>query len=110
MLLVIAIASPRFNLSLLTTYQSDKIKEEQLYQVMKRKHLGLGNDETSEEEWSTTIMRDTYASIISHQALLEYVTLSGGSISKRETLVSCLRKMANASATSSRKHRIQNED
>lgn len=42
---------------------------------MKQKHVGVGNQDTTEEEWLSNVKRDTYYSILSHSSLLEYTTL-----------------------------------
>ncbi|KAH3901366.1 U2 snRNP complex subunit YSF3 SCDLUD_002858 [Saccharomycodes ludwigii] len=43
---------------------------------MKEKHIGLGNDNTTPEEWATNVHRDTYNSLINHSGLLEYLSLA----------------------------------
>ncbi|AMD19372.1 HBR471Cp [Eremothecium sinecaudum] len=73
---------------------SDKIRQEQLFQTMKQKHLGLGTDNTSKAEWFTQINRDTYNTLIGHTSLLEYTAL-GSSSTKAETRLSLIDKMCN---------------
>lgn len=75
--------------------QSDKVRQQQLYQVMKQKHVGLGNDDTNRDEWMTNVHRDTYNSILGHSGLLEYVSLASGDHSKRTTKLEIIDKMCN---------------
>ncbi|ESX00201.1 hypothetical protein HPODL_05188 [Ogataea parapolymorpha DL-1] len=53
---------------------ADKIREKQLYEALKSKHIGLGNEETTRTEYISNIKRDTYASLVAHPAMLEFLS------------------------------------
>ncbi|SCU80232.1 LAMI_0B01310g1_1 [Lachancea mirantina] len=72
---------------------SDKHKEQQLFQTMKHKHLGLGNESTTKEEWMIHVKRDTYYSLLAHSMSVEYLTLSRDNTSKRITEMELINKM-----------------
>ncbi|EDO16255.1 hypothetical protein Kpol_505p32 [Vanderwaltozyma polyspora DSM 70294] len=74
---------------------SDKVRQQQLYQVLKQKYVGLGNEKTTKEEWLTNVNRDTYNSLQGHSASLEYITLGKRASSKRDTKVDLINKMCN---------------
>ncbi|CCD25620.1 U2 snRNP complex subunit YSF3 NDAI_0F03020 [Naumovozyma dairenensis CBS 421] len=54
---------------------SDKQREQQQYRTLKQKYVGLGDENTTKDEWLTNVQRDTYNSLQGHAALLEYITL-----------------------------------
>ncbi|AET40752.1 U2 snRNP complex subunit YSF3 Ecym_6377 [Eremothecium cymbalariae DBVPG len=72
---------------------SDKIRQEQLFHIMKQKHIGLGTDDTTKDEFFTQIHRDTYSSIVNHSALLEYTMISSPHDTKAETKLQMIEKM-----------------
>ncbi|CDO92024.1 unnamed protein product [Kluyveromyces dobzhanskii CBS 2104] len=82
-------------IAILTNIQSNKVKEEQEYEAMRKKNPGVGNAKTTEEEWSETISKDSYTSMAMHQGLLEYYTVASGLPSKRDAELALLRKVAN---------------
>lgn len=85
---------PRFGLSLLTlAVLKSEVHGQQHYQVLKHKYIGLGKENTTQEEWTENIHRDTYNSLQGHAGLLEYLTLAQNSPSKRQTRIELLRKM-----------------
>ncbi|WPK23212.1 hypothetical protein PUMCH_000440 [Australozyma saopauloensis] len=51
---------------------ADKVRENQQYLRHKAKYIGLGNPETTREEFATQIHRDTLASIAMHKDILMY--------------------------------------
>ncbi|SCU85564.1 LADA_0D08284g1_1 [Lachancea dasiensis] len=73
---------------------SDKQRQQQLFQVMKQKHLGLGTEGTTSDEWLTHVHRDTYYSLASHNAMLEYLALAQNDQSKRITELRLLERMS----------------
>lgn len=78
-----------------TYEQSDKQRQKRLYQLQKQKYLGVGNENTTDQEWLANVRRDTYNSLQGHSAMLEYLTLANDSItSKRDMKIALLRKMA----------------
>lgn len=61
---------------------------------MKQKYLGVGNENTTQDEWMANVTRDTYNNIQGHSAMLEYVTLaSGDNEPKASKRIELLRKM-----------------
>lgn len=60
---------------------------------MRQKHLGLGTESTTREEWQTHVRRDTYYSLASHSASLEYLTLARSNESKKVTKLELMAKM-----------------
>ncbi|SCU96022.1 LANO_0E12200g1_1 [Lachancea nothofagi CBS 11611] len=74
---------------------SDKNRQQQLFQVMKQKHLGLGTENTTADEWMTNVHKDTYYSMAAHSSMLEYLTLAQHNSSKRVTELRLLEKMCN---------------
>lgn len=47
-----------------------------MYANLKQKHVGIGNQDTSKEEWLANVKRDTYYSLLAHSSLLEYTTMA----------------------------------
>ena len=66
---------------------------------MKQKHIGLGTDDTSRDEWLTQVHRDTYNSLLGHSALLQYAALSGPTRNKAETRLAMVSRMCGGPAT-----------
>lgn len=86
----------RLTNQLITNYlQSNKVREEQVYEAIRKKHAGVGNEKTTKEEWSANISKDTYAGLAMHQNMLEYVTLASNYTSKKDAQLAMLRKVAN---------------
>lgn len=50
-------------------------REEHLYKTMKARYVGLGNADTSRDEFIGNIRRDTYASLIGHDSLLTQLSV-----------------------------------
>ncbi|KAK6197561.1 splicing factor 3B subunit 5/RDS3 complex subunit 10 [Scheffersomyces amazonensis] len=51
---------------------ADKVKEQNDYNRLKAKYIGLGNADTSRTEFLTNVHRDTLASLSHHQHLVLY--------------------------------------
>ncbi|CCK72018.1 U2 snRNP complex subunit YSF3 KNAG_0I02320 [Huiozyma naganishii CBS 8797] len=73
---------------------SDKQRQRILYNTLKQKYEGLGNENTTREEWLTQVVRDSCASIVLHSGLLEYQSLGPDSQSKHRERLRLLHKMA----------------
>ncbi|CAH2446333.1 U2 snRNP SF3b subcomplex component [Komagataella phaffii CBS 7435] len=54
---------------------ADKLKEQQVFDQLKSKHLGLGNADTTRKEWLDNIAKDTYATLVQHNPMLEYLSI-----------------------------------
>lgn len=50
-------------------------REEHLYKTMKGRYVGLGNADTSRDEFIGNIKRDTYASLIGHDSMLTHLSV-----------------------------------
>lgn len=57
---------------------ADKVREHNRYVRLKGKYIGVGNADTSREEFFSNIHRDTYASLSHHDPLLTYNALALG--------------------------------
>ncbi|CDK25318.1 unnamed protein product [Kuraishia capsulata CBS 1993] len=55
-------------------FQADKIHEQQEFEHLKSKHIGLGNSDTSRDEWIRNIHRDTYSSLAGHSPSVDYIS------------------------------------
>lgn len=51
---------------------ADKVRESRQIQFQKAKYIGLGDPDTSREEFITNIHRDSLASVAMHSSLLTY--------------------------------------
>ncbi|GMM32788.1 hypothetical protein DASC09_001130 [Saccharomycopsis crataegensis] len=54
---------------------ADKLRDKQQYELMKSKHIGIGDPDTSKAEWITNVKRDTYSSMAAHHGLAEYYSI-----------------------------------
>lgn len=51
---------------------ADKVRDSHQYVYQKAKYIGLGNADTSREEFLTNVHRDTLASLAMHESLVAY--------------------------------------
>lgn len=51
---------------------ADKVRENNEYLRNKEKYIGVGNADTTRDEFFTNVHRDTLASIAQHDSLLQY--------------------------------------
>lgn len=51
---------------------ADKVREKNQYAFLKQKYSGIGNADTSREEFLTTVYNDTVASLAHHKHLNYY--------------------------------------
>ncbi|ODV98445.1 hypothetical protein PACTADRAFT_922 [Pachysolen tannophilus NRRL Y-2460] len=51
------------------------IREQQLYENLKTKYIGLGNTDTTREEWMDNVYRDTYANMVMHNPELHHLSI-----------------------------------
>lgn len=79
---------------------SDRQRQQQQFLVLKQKYIGLGKENTTQEEWLTTVHRDTYNTLQGHSAMLEYVTLATGCSSKRSMKIELIKKMGHTKVRS----------
>lgn len=55
---------------------ADKVRETYQFNHLKAKYIGLGDSETTREEFITNTNRDTYSSLAQHDGLLLYNSLA----------------------------------
>ncbi|ODV59833.1 U2 snRNP complex subunit YSF3 [Ascoidea rubescens DSM 1968] len=55
---------------------SDKLRDQQLFDHLKSRYIGVGDADTTQDEWISNIKRDTYSSFASHPNLLYYYSIS----------------------------------
>ena len=73
-----------------------------MYANLKQKHVGIGNENTTKEEWVANVKRDTYHSLLAHSGLLEYTTMArnqsqqGPSYTKKQMKWELLNKMGHS--------------
>lgn len=51
---------------------ADKVKDARLYGANKARYIGLGDADTSREEFLTNMTRDTYALLAQHDSIVHY--------------------------------------
>ncbi|KAB8280244.1 splicing factor 3B subunit 5/RDS3 complex subunit 10, partial [Yarrowia lipolytica] len=73
--------------------QADKLREQQLFQLSQSRYLGVGNPDTTKQEWQTNVARDSYASYIGHPGVLSHMSLALGQ-TEAETRIQFLDKLA----------------
>ncbi|CAI4049837.1 hypothetical protein SKDZ_14G1850 [Saccharomyces kudriavzevii ZP591] len=73
---------------------SEKQRQLKLQKIYKQKYLGLGDENTTREEWQNNVRNDTLNSLQAHSACLEYVSLSRGDLSVRDTRMHILKSMS----------------
>ncbi|CAI4050117.1 hypothetical protein SUVC_14G1820 [Saccharomyces uvarum] len=73
---------------------SEKQRQLKLQKIYKQKYIGLGDENTTREEWQKNVRIDTLNSLQAHSASLEYVSLSRGDLSLRDTRMHLLKSMS----------------
>ncbi|KAG5356369.1 hypothetical protein CJU89_6098 [Yarrowia sp. B02] len=74
---------------------ADKLREQQLFQLSQSRYLGVGNPDTSKQEWQTNVARDSYASYLGHPGVLAHMSLAQGQ-TEAETRLQFLDRLAKA--------------
>lgn len=75
-----------------TTVMADKLRTQQHLEALQTRHVGTGHADTTKFEWTSNIMRDTYASYVGHPQLLSYMALGMGE-SREKVRVKMIEKM-----------------
>ncbi|GMM30575.1 hypothetical protein DAMA08_033200 [Martiniozyma asiatica (nom. inval.)] len=73
---------------------SDK-RERQVYQQMKARYVGLGNADTTREEFISNAKRDTYAALVGNKHMLTHLSVATGK-PKQLLHQELIEKMANS--------------
>lgn len=57
---------------------ADKLRQQQQLEQLQSRYVGTGHADSTGFEWKSNVARDTYSSIISHPALLQYTAIGLG--------------------------------
>lgn len=57
---------------------ADKLRTLQNLEALQTRYVGTGHADTTKYEWTSNIVRDSYASYIGHPPLLEYMAIGIG--------------------------------
>jgi splicing factor 3B subunit 5 len=68
-----------YNNHQLTPLQADKLRTQQQLEALQNKYIGTGHADTTKHEWTSNIMRDSYASFQGHPSMLLYMSVGMGS-------------------------------
>ncbi|KAK2753643.1 hypothetical protein FQN55_000006 [Onygenales sp. PD_40] len=72
---------PSYNTSVPPTKEvkmADKLRTLQNLEALQARYVGTGHADTTKYEWTSNIIRDSYASYIGHPPLLEYMAIGMG--------------------------------
>ena len=58
--------------------QADKLRTQQQLEALQNKYIGTGHADTTKHEWTSNIMRDSYASFQGHPSMLLYMSVGMG--------------------------------
>jgi splicing factor 3B subunit 5 len=71
---------------------ADKLRTLQNLEALQARHVGTGHADTTKYEWTSNIIRDSYASYVGHPPLLGYMAIGMGE-SKEKVRVMMIEKM-----------------
>lgn len=57
---------------------ADKLRTLQNLEALQARYVGTGHADTTKYEWTSNIVRDSYASYIGHPPMLQYMSLGMG--------------------------------
>ncbi|KAF2834483.1 splicing factor 3B subunit 10 SF3b10 [Patellaria atrata CBS 101060] len=57
---------------------ADKLRAQQQLEQLQARYIGTTHPDTTKFEWTSNIMRDSYASYVGHQPLLHYMAIGYG--------------------------------
>ena len=58
--------------------KADKLRTQQQLEALQNKYIGTGHADTTKHEWTSNIMRDSYASFQGHPSTLLYMSVGMG--------------------------------
>jgi splicing factor 3B subunit 5 len=58
--------------------QADKLRTQQQLEALQNKYIGTGHADTTKHEWTSNIMRDSYASFQGHPSMMLYMSVGMG--------------------------------
>ncbi|CAN6621840.1 RDS3 complex subunit 10 [Trichomonascus vanleenenianus] len=56
----------------------DRLRDQQRFEQLQTRYIGVGHPDITKEEWQTNVARDTYASFIGHPPMLEQFSIALG--------------------------------
>lgn len=71
---------------------ADKLRTLQNLEALQARYIGTGHADTTRYEWTSNILRDSYASYVGHPPLLQYMAVGMGE-TKEKTRTEMLEKM-----------------
>ncbi|EFE35602.1 splicing factor 3B [Trichophyton benhamiae CBS 112371] len=71
---------------------ADKLRTLQNLEALQARYIGTGHADTTKYEWTSNIIRDSYASYIGHPPLLQYMSIGMGE-SKEKVRASMVEKI-----------------
>lgn len=71
---------------------ADKLRTLQNLEALQARYIGTGHADTTKYEWTSNILRDSYASYVGHNPLLSYMSVGMGE-PKEKVRVMMLEKM-----------------
>lgn len=71
---------------------ADKLRTLQNLEALQARYIGTGHADTTKHEWTSNILRDSYASYVGHNPLLSYMSVGMGE-PKEKVRVMMLEKM-----------------
>ncbi|KAF2092020.1 splicing factor 3B, subunit 5 [Saccharata proteae CBS 121410] len=57
---------------------ADKLRTQQQLEALQARYVGTGHADMTKFEWTSNIMRDSYASYVGHPPLLQYMSIGMG--------------------------------
>ncbi|OQO00960.1 hypothetical protein B0A48_13649 [Cryoendolithus antarcticus] len=71
---------------------ADKLRTQQQLESLQNKYIGTGHADTTKHEWTSNIMRDSYASYQGHPSMLLYMSVGMG-CTVEEVRKHCMERM-----------------
>lgn len=62
---------------------ADKLRTLQNLEALQARYVGTGHADTTKYEWSSNIIRDSYASYVGHPPLLSYMAVGMGECNQK---------------------------
>jgi splicing factor 3B subunit 5 len=56
----------------------DRLRVQQQFEQLQSRYIGVGNPDTTRDEWRTNVARDSYASYIGHPPMLQHFSIALG--------------------------------
>ncbi|KAA8896487.1 hypothetical protein TRICI_006892 [Trichomonascus ciferrii] len=56
----------------------DRLRVQQQFEQLQNRYIGVGNPDTTRDEWRSNVARDSYASYIGHPPMLQHFSIALG--------------------------------